>query len=83
MNSLTAIAGFIILIIILWDGFEVIILPRRVARRFRLSRFFYLSTWAVWSWVARHITPPNAASAISAFTDPCRSSFSSSLGPPA
>jgi hypothetical protein len=58
MNLLLAIVGIIILVIILWDGFEVIILPRRVARRFRLSRFFYLSTWAVWSWLARHVRSP-------------------------
>jgi Ion channel len=55
MTALAAILGTIILLIILWDGFEVIILPRRVARRVRLSRLFYLSTWAVWSWLARRV----------------------------
>ena len=55
MTVLAAILGTIILLIILWDGFEVIILPRRVARRLRLSRLFYLSTWAVWSWLARRV----------------------------
>jgi len=33
MPALAAILGTIILLIILWDAFEVIILPRRVARR--------------------------------------------------
>ena len=42
MKLLAAIVGIIVLLIILWDGFEVIILPRRVARRLRLSRLFYL-----------------------------------------
>jgi hypothetical protein len=37
------------------DGFEVIILPRRVARKLRLSRLFYLSTWTIWSWLALHV----------------------------
>jgi hypothetical protein len=55
MTVLAAIFGTIVLLIILWDGFEVIILPRRVARRLRLSRLFYLSTWAVWSWLARRV----------------------------
>jgi hypothetical protein len=29
----------------LWDAFEVIVLPRRVTRRFRFARFFYRFTW--------------------------------------
>src|SRR5579859_5194378 len=55
MNALVAIAGIVTLLVILWDGFEVIILPRRVTRRVRLSRFFYRSTWAACAWFARHI----------------------------
>jgi len=55
MPALAAIFGIAVLLIILWDGFEVIILPRRVARRIRLSRLFYLSTWTVWSWLARRV----------------------------
>ena len=55
MNVLVAIIGTIVLLTILWDGFEVIILPRRVSRKFRLSRLYYLSTWTVCSWIARRI----------------------------
>ena len=55
MTVLAAIFGILVLLIILWDGFEVIILPRRVARRLRLSRLFYLSTWTVCSWMARRV----------------------------
>jgi len=50
-----AIAGALIIIVVLWDAFEVIILPRRVARRIRLARLFYLSTWAPYRAVARGI----------------------------
>jgi hypothetical protein len=55
MTVLTAILGAIILLIILWDGFEVIILPRRVTRKLRLSRLFYRTTWVICAWVARRI----------------------------
>jgi len=55
MRVLAAVLATIVLLIILWDAFEVIILPRRVARRLRLSRLFYLSTWTVCSWVARRM----------------------------
>src|ERR1700719_3737879 len=44
--------GVAILIIVVWDAFEVIILPRRVTRRFRLSRLFYKSLWTLWRFCA-------------------------------
>ncbi len=50
-----AIAGVLIITVVLWDAFETIILPRRVARWFRLTRLFYLSTWIPWRWIARRI----------------------------
>ena len=40
--------GVAILLVVVWDAFEVIILPRRVTRRFRLSRLFYKNFWRVW-----------------------------------
>ena len=45
------IAGAAIFLIVLWDAFEAIILPRRVTRKFRLARLFYKSTWHVWKFV--------------------------------
>jgi hypothetical protein len=52
---LPAIAGVLIIVIVLWDAFETIVLPRRVSRWFRLTRMFYLSTWIPWRGVARQI----------------------------
>jgi hypothetical protein len=49
-----AIAGIIIVLGVLWEAFETIILPRRVARRFRLTRVFYISTWFPWKAIARN-----------------------------
>lgn len=40
--------GVAILVVVVWDAFEVVILPRRVTRRFRLSRFFYKNSWRIW-----------------------------------
>jgi Ion channel len=53
MKTYTTILSVILLIGILWDAFESIVLPRRVTRRFRFTRFFYRSTWLPWSWLAR------------------------------
>ena len=52
MRYLATIAGILLLVAILWDGFETIILTRRVTRRFRLARFFFRFTWIPWSGVA-------------------------------
>src|SRR5207237_6857951 len=46
------IVGAAILIIVVWDAFESIILPRRVTRRFRLTRLFYKTTWKVWNFAS-------------------------------
>jgi hypothetical protein len=48
-------AGFLIIIIVLWDAFETIVLPRRVTHRFRLTRAFYIVTWRPWRALSRHI----------------------------
>src|SRR5258707_13064362 len=48
-------AGFVIFLIVIWDAFEAIILPRRVTRKFRLARFYYQFTWTTWRIYARLI----------------------------
>lgn len=35
------------------DAFQTIILPRRPTGRLRVTRLFYLLTWAPWAWFAR------------------------------
>jgi len=47
--------GVAILLVVVWDAFEVIILPRRVTRRFRVSRLFYTNFWQLWKSIARLI----------------------------
>src|SRR6202158_4583201 len=51
MRSLAAFSGFMVLFVVLWDAFETIILPRRVTRKFRLTRLYYRSTWSVWKFI--------------------------------
>jgi hypothetical protein len=59
MNILTIIVSVLFIYTILQDGFETVVLPRRVTRRFRLSRLFYMTTWILWSSVARKMRPGN------------------------
>jgi predicted membrane protein len=58
MRLLAAIAGIILIVIILWDAFETIILPRRVTRRLRFTSLFYRSLWSVCAGVVRKVSNP-------------------------
>jgi len=49
LTILSALIGAALILVVLWDGFETIVLPRRVTRRFRLTRLFYRRTWSAWS----------------------------------
>lgn len=53
MTIVAAILGAALILGVLWEGFETIVLPRRVTRRFRLTRFFYRRTWLSWSALVR------------------------------
>src|SRR5216110_1529770 len=55
LRYIIAIPGFLIVTMMLWDAFEVIILPRRVTRRLRFARFFYRFTWRLPSSAAQWI----------------------------
>ena len=53
MRLLAAIAGVALILVILWDAFETIILPRRVTRRLRLTGLFYGTIWLICSRLVR------------------------------
>lgn len=57
MAIMAALVGVVLIMVILWEGFEVIILPRRVTRRFRLSRFFFRVLWYSWRAVGSALVP--------------------------
>jgi hypothetical protein len=43
--------------VILWEGFEIVVLPRRVTRRLRFSRFFFRFFWYSWRAVVGVLIP--------------------------
>src|SRR5216684_4299158 len=55
MQILSAIAGVIVILVVLLDAFETIVLPRRVRRQFRLTAWFYRRTWIPWRRLASRI----------------------------
>jgi hypothetical protein len=52
-----AILGAGLVLWVLWEGFETIVLPRRVTRRFRLTRLFYRRTWIPWANIVSSFVP--------------------------
>ncbi len=53
MHILIGLAGTVLIVVVLWDVFETIVLPRRVTRRVRLTRLFYRACWIPWSAICR------------------------------
>ncbi len=52
MELVAIVLACVLLAFVLQDAFEVMLLPRRVHRRYRLTRFFFVASWSVWSTVA-------------------------------
>ncbi len=50
------IAGLVLIALILIDAFETIIQPRRVNRRWRLTRLFLFASWSLWTGGARRLS---------------------------
>jgi hypothetical protein len=52
LKIFAVVAGVVLILIVLWETFETIVLPRRVTRQFRLTRLFYRATWKPWAALA-------------------------------
>lgn len=70
MPVFLSMLGIFIILAVVWDGFETMVLPRRVTRRARFARFFYHSTWRAWSLFLRIIPSGKRREAFRAFFGP-------------
>jgi hypothetical protein len=57
LRALAGGLGVLAILIVLLDGFEAMILPRRVSRKIRLAKLFYLTVWGPWSAIASRLPP--------------------------
>jgi hypothetical protein len=48
VRALLEALGVLTILVVFWDAFETLILPRRVSRRLRLARIFFRTTWGIW-----------------------------------
>lgn len=70
MRTISFIAGLVCVFSALLDAFQTVILPRRATGRFRLTRLFYVSTWAPWSAIAARIQDPKKRETAFSFYGP-------------
>src|SRR3989441_7594291 len=70
MHPVAGVVGVVVIAVILWDTFETVVLPRRVARRLRPARLLFRTLWRFWLLVAAVIRRPGR-----------RESFLSLFGP--
>jgi hypothetical protein len=57
MHPSGLVVGALLILIVLWEAFETIVFPRRVSRRFRITRLFYRLTWIPWRALGRQFAP--------------------------
>lgn len=57
ISIVVAILAIALLAIILQDAFEVMLLPRRVHRRVRVTSIYFSAGWATWSFLAQRLPP--------------------------
>lgn len=63
-------AGVVLFLVVIWDAFEAIILPRRVTRKFRLTRMFYRDTWKLWKLMISLVEAPKRRETLLGFYGP-------------
>jgi hypothetical protein len=57
MTVMTAVLGLALILGVLYEAFETMLLPRRVARSFRVTRLFYIHGWRLWTAIALIVRP--------------------------
>lgn len=55
MGALEIVAGVVVVVVVAWDAFVTMLLPRRVTRRLRLSTFLLEGLWRGWTAVGRRL----------------------------
>jgi len=79
MPIFLAMLGAALIMLVLWEAFETIVLPRRVTRRVRLTRLFYRLTWRSWSTLVHSLTSGRRRETLLSFFGPLSLLFLLSL----
>lgn len=70
MTAIAAVLGLALILGVLYEAFETMLLPRRVSRSFRLTRFYYSQSWRLWTAMAAAIRPARRRSTFLSYFGP-------------
>ena len=70
MHLVLCLASVLFIVLILVDGFEAMLQPRRVTRRFRPARMFFRTSWSIWRMAAGWFRVPRRREAFLALYGP-------------
>ena len=70
LNNLLTLLAIVLVALILWEGFETIILPRSVSRGLRFTRIFFIVLWTGWRNVAKFIKSADRRESFFAYFGP-------------
>lgn len=63
MQAFTFVLAAGLALLVLWEIFETIVLPRKIDRAFRVTRYYYLATWSGCCFLSDRIARPKLRSA--------------------
>ena len=67
MHPFAIVLGIALIAVVLWETFETLVLPRRVSRRVRLTRFYFRWSWGLWKAIGRDRGGPLEESYLSVY----------------
>jgi hypothetical protein len=67
MHLVAIVVGVALVLTIMWEAFETLVLPRRISRRFRLTRGYYRLLWVSWSSIGKNHPGPRRENYLSVF----------------
>lgn len=70
LSPAAVVFGIALVLVVLWETFETVVLPRRVTRHFRLTRLFYRTTWIPFSALVSRIRTRKRRDSLLSFYGP-------------
>jgi hypothetical protein len=67
VQVIAVLVGIGVVALVLWETFETLVLPRRVARRLRMTRGYYRALWGAWATIGRGHPGPRRETYLSVF----------------
>ncbi len=64
MQSFIFVLAVGLAVLVLWEIFETIVLPRKIDRRFRVTRYYYLAVWSGCCFLSDRIARPKLRASI-------------------